>query len=300
MIEYKIIHDLAAAESWWNALSPNANIYDLWDFRYCFYCSDPQPLYFLLASDDGRPVALLPLQYNEALKCLEFFAENFMENNRAFITPGYEHLGPGLYNYAFGLAIKIFDLDGTDDFTRGLPLEDYIYYLNLDGISNFDDYLRRAFLDGHKRANFKRLFSVLDRDHKIKTVYNDFSDLPLIMDLNVKKFGEESYLRTAIERQPFYDLLKLPLDWHSITIEVDGVKLAGSLSVLYQGTYFYLIVGSDISDVADTFKYLTKANLELAIRLKAKVFNCSLGDCHWKEHWHLSKEPQYKFIRTSL
>ena len=297
MIDIKIVNDLETAKSLWNELSPHKNIYDLWDFRYCFYKHDPQALHFYAAYDAGRPVALLPLQYNQELAGLEFFAENFMENNRPFFTAGYEYLLPQLFNYDFGRSVKIYDLDGIDEFTKALPLEDYIYFLDIGGFNSFGDYLLKAFPNGHKRANFKRLFTLLERDHEVKTIFNDFNDLELIMDLNVKRFKEESYLRTAQERQPFYDLLKLPLDWRTITIVVDGVKLAGSLAVIYRGVYYYLIVGSDISDIPDVFKYLTKTNLELALAVKTKVFNCSLGDCNWKSHWHLDKQPQYKFIK---
>lgn len=297
MIEIKEINDLETAKILWNKLSPAETIYDLWDFRFCFYENDPQPLRFLAAYDEGEAVALFPLQYNQELKCLEFFAENFMENNRPFFVPGYEYLNERFYAYDFGTIVKIYDLDGIDEFTKSLPLEDYIYYLDINDLSSFDDYLNKAFPNGHKRANFKRLFTNLERDHKLQVEYDNFNDLEVIMDLNVRKFGEESYLRTPQERQPFCDLLKLPLDWRAITLIVDGRKIAGSLSVIYQGTYYYLIVGSDISETPDAFKYLTKANLELALKEKAKIFNCSLGDCNWKSHWHLEKLPQYKFIK---
>jgi hypothetical protein len=297
MIEIKVIQDLATAQLLWNKLSPQTSLYDLWEFRLCFYRSEPWPLYFYTAYDGQEPVALLPLQFNEDLQCLEFFAENFMEFNRPFFAAGYEYLLPQLFQQDFGRDVKIYDLEGSDAFTSSLPLEDYIYLLELPGLTSFDDYLRQAFSDGHKRANFKRLFSLLERDHQVEVIHNDFKDLDLIMDLNVQRFGAESYLHTERDRQPFRELIKLSLDWQAITIKVDGVKLAGSLSVIYQGVYSYLIVGSDISKINNVFKYLTKTNLELALASSAKVFNCSLGDCNWKSHWHLARHPQYKFIK---
>jgi len=299
MIEIKLVNDLETAKLLWNKLSPSENIYDLWDFRYCFYRHDIQALYFYAAYDDGRPVALLPLQYNRELECLEFFAENFMENNRPFFAPGYEYLSPQLFNYDFGRTIKIYDLDGLDDFTRGLPLEDYVYSINLAGLNSFDDYLLKAFSDRKKRIKFRRIATLMEESHEVKVIYDDFDDLQLIMNLSVKGFGSESYLNTDKERQPFYDLIKLPLDWKAVTIMVDGIKSAGSLSVIHNGIYFYMIAGADIKSVPDVFKYLTKINLELALAAKTKIFNCSLGDCNWKSHWHMDKQPQYKFIKIA-
>lgn len=299
MIAVKVINDLDTAKILWNQLSPNENIYDLWDFRYCFYQHDPQALYFYTAYDGDRPVALLPLQYSPEFECLEFFAENFMENNRPFFAAGYEYLLPRLFNQDFGQPVKLYDLEGIDEFTRALPLEDYVYFMSIAGLNNFDDYLRQAFSDRKKRAKFKRVATLLEEEHEVKTVFNDFNDLKLILDLNVKHFGDESYLRVEKERQPFHDLLRLPLDWRAVTIIVDGVKSAASLSVIYRGVYFYMIAGADMKAVPDVFKYLTKANLELALAEKAAIFNCSLGDCNWKSHWHLDKHPQYKFIKLA-
>jgi hypothetical protein len=299
MISIKEINDLPEAEALWRALSPNKIIFDEWDFRYCFYKHDPLPLHFLAAYDETELVGLLPLQYSQQFKCLEFFAENFIENNHPFFKPGYEYLSEELLNYNFEYPVKIYDLDGDDDYLSALPVEDYVYYLNLDGLNSFDEYLQKYFSDRRKRAKFRRVSSLLEEAHTIKVNYNDFNDLALIIELNVKNFGDESYLKSAKEYQPFYDLLKLPFAWQVVTITADGVKVAGSLSVLYKGIYYYLIAGADREAVSDIFKYLTRVNLELALKAGANIFNSSLGDCNWKNHWHMDKYPQYKFIKLS-
>lgn len=295
----KVISDPAAARDIWEKLSPQETIYDSWDFRACFYRHDPQPLHFYVYYEQDEAVALLPLQYNRELNCLEFLAENFMENNRPFFKAGYEYLLPRLFNQDFEQAVKIYDLDGIDDFTRSLPLEDYVYFISLSGLTGFEDYLTRDFSDRKKRIKFRRLAARLEEEHAVKIIINDLADLDLIMDLNAASFGTESYLKKERERQPFHDLLKLPWDWQLVTISVDGVKVAGSLSVNYRGTYFYMIAGADTGAVPDVFKYLTKVNLELAIKIGAKIFNSSLGDCNWKSHWHMDKLPQYKFIKLN-
>jgi hypothetical protein len=296
MIEIRVINDFEAAKALWEKLSPRESIYDLWDFRYAFYQHEVCPLHFYTAYEGDEPVALLPLQYNADWGGYEFFAENFTESNRPFVKPGYEHLIPELFQAA-PPNTKIYDILGVDDFTRALPLEDYVYLLDASNLHSFADYLAAYFPNAHKRSNFKRLFTLLERDHQVKVIRDDFSDLELLFDLNVKHFGEESYLRNDLERQPFRDLLKLPLDWRMVTIEVDGRKLASSLAVIYNNIYFYLIIGSDISEVKDVFKYLTKANLELALENKVKVFNCALGGCNWKDYWHLDKQPQHEFVK---
>ncbi|QQG52906.1 MAG: GNAT family N-acetyltransferase [Candidatus Falkowbacteria bacterium] len=298
MIEIKLIQDLEKAEELWNKLSPNETLYDRWDVRYCFYKNAPAPLYFYVAYDGEEPVALLPLQYSVKGNYLEFLAESFIEGNHPFFKRGYEYLLPDLFKIDFPQAAQIFDLDSDDEFIRALPLEDYVYYTDISKFKNFDDYLLQAFPNGRKRYNFKRLFTILEKEHRLRVIADDFSGLEALMDLNVKNFGSESYLNTKSERQAFFDLLKLPLDWKMLALEVDGQKLAYSLSVIYNQIYYYLIVGSDISEVKDAFKYLTKVNMELAINSGTKIFDCSLGDCNWKQYWHLDKKPQYKFEKN--
>lgn len=297
MIKKLFINNIIEAEKLWNLLSPKETIYNLWDFRYPFYKVYSYPLYFYTVYDDAEPVALLPLQLNKDWKGLEFIAEELAYDNKPFVKPGYEYLIPELFN-DLEIRTKIFDIAGIDDFTRNLPLEENsVYFYNITDFNSFDDFLLSAFPNGRKRYNFKRLFSNLERDHEVKVIYNNFSDLELLMDFNVKYFGEESYLRTTKERQPFFDLIKLPFNWNMITIEVDGKKLACSLSLIYKDTYYYLIVGSDITEIPDAFKYLTKVNLEEALKNKVKIFNCALGRGGWKEYWHLKKYPQHEFVK---
>lgn len=296
MIEIRCLRDIKEAEEVWRALSPQELIFDLWKFRFCFYQFSPKPLYFYTAYDNGEPVALLPLQYgaSEDWTGLEFFSEEFSLCLRPFVKPGYEYLIPKLFQ-SLPVSAKFLDLLGVDEFTKSLPIDDYLYYLEIGKFKNFDDYLLSAFPNGRKRYNFKRLFTLLEKEHQVKVVYNDFNDLELLMDLNFKHFGEESYFHSDYERQSFKSLLTLPLDWRMITIVVDGVKLACSLAVIYKKTYYYLIVGSDISEVRDVFKYLTKVNLELALKEGLEIFDLALGNCGWKEFWHPSKTPQYEF-----
>ncbi|MFA6513983.1 MAG: GNAT family N-acetyltransferase [Patescibacteria group bacterium] len=299
MIEIKLVQDLEIAKEIWNKLTPAESIYDLWDLRYCFYKNNPQPLYFYVAYDDTEAVALLPLQYNEKKNYLEFLAEFFIEDNRLFFKKGYEYLLPELLKIDFPHPVKIYDLMGEEEIISSLPLEDYVYLADISDCENFSDYLKKAFPNKHRRHNFGAIFKNLEKNYSIQIVKEDFQDMEKLFDLNVKSFGKESYLGTGRERKDFLDLIKLPLEWKLVTVIVDGVKSAVSLSVIYKETYFYMISGADNSLVKDVFKYLTKINLELAIENGAKIFNTSLGDCNWKQYWHFDKSPRYKLEKNT-
>ncbi|HPY08345.1 MAG: hypothetical protein ACOX0H_01235 [Patescibacteria group bacterium] len=298
MLELRLIQDLEIAQSIWEKLSPQESLYDLWAVRLCFYQNNPQPLFFYTYYENDEPVAVLPLEYNKRKNFLQFLAEDFIEGNKPFFKSGYEYLLPELFGLNFPYPVKIYDLEPTSDFISQLPLEDYTYYYDLTDINSFDDFLLKAFPNGRKRYNFKRLFPLLEKEHQVQVIYDDFTNLPKLMELNICHFKKESYLKTKKEQQAFFDLIKLPLDFKMVSIATDGRLLAHSLSVIYKNIYYYLIVGSDVSEVKEVFKYLTKVNMELAIKAKAKIFDCSLGDCNWKKFWHLATKTQHKFEKN--
>ena len=159
MIEIKIISDLEEAKKLWNLLSPEETIYDLWAFRYCFYKYENYSLSFITAYDNNEPVALLPLQYNEKDKCLECFAEEFMEESRPFFKYGYEYLISELYNKIERTA-KLYDItenSETDEFTKAMPLEDYKYFLPLENYKGFSDFLNDRMNAKRKRSLVKEI-----------------------------------------------------------------------------------------------------------------------------------------------
>lgn len=296
MIEIKIISELEEAKKLWNLISPQKTIYDLWDFRFAYYQADRAPLNFQAAFDGDKLVALLPLQFSREYDCFEFFAEEFVEDNRLFFLPGYKKLVPRLYDNVQG-AIKVYDLSGEDDFTVRLPLEDYVYYQDLKGINNLEDYLKT--LPAKKRRNFSRDFRVLEAQGKIDIIYNRFADFDKLFALNHSRFGDESYLKEERIKKVHRDLLKLPYDWQMISLEVNGELAAVSLAVLYNQVYYYLNSGADFLKFRESGNYLNRLNLEKAINLQAKIFNVGLGDCGWKKRWNFTTVPQYKFVREA-
>ncbi len=290
------VTDLKEAESLWRALTPNATIFDEWDFRYSFYKHKPYPISFLAAEEEGgsgrrEAVGLLPLEYNESWGGWEFFAEEHCEESRPFIKAGREDIIPKLYEAASGL-VKCDDISGDDEFTRSLPIEDYIYVLPLAGLNSWEDYLK-ARLSPKKQRNFRSDFRKVEAASP-KIFYGRQADIDFLFKLNAAQFND-SYLQFKEDRDGWRDLLSLPFSWQIVGIEVSGSVQAASLSVLYKDNYLYLINGANKTAVPGLGKYLNKINLERAMELGAKHWDAGLGDCQWKEAWHLDKIPQYYF-----
>ncbi|MDD4332684.1 MAG: GNAT family N-acetyltransferase [Patescibacteria group bacterium] len=292
MINFKVISDITEAKNIWLQLSYGKSIYDDWDFRYCFYKYFKFPLYFIVGYDADLEIGLLPLQYNPKDKYLEYFAEEFMEDNRLYIREGYEKYIPDFFDF-IKEPVNIFDMAGENDFIKSLPLEDYKYVLTLDKISKFDDFLDSSFSAKRRRA-FRKIFSYYE-EKKPEILINNFPDIDLMIDLNIGRLKEESYFNNPFEREIFHDILQLNFDYSLVTLIVDNKKVAVSFSILYKGVYNYLALGADIETAPNIGKFLHKINIERAISLKAKTFDAGLGDCSWKKIWHLEKLSQHNF-----
>lgn len=305
MINIREVNDLKEAEILWRQLSPNKTIFDEWDFRYCFYKYVPHPICFLAAydkKDSAGPenlVGLLPLQKHPRYG-YEFFSEFACEENRPFIKIGYENIIPELYAATSG-PVKAYDISGDDEFTKALPLEDYIYVLPLTGINNFDDFLAA-------RLNAKRRRSLLKEIHEAETYHVEteiitgplelkISALEKLFGFNTNNFKEESYLLVD-DQAPWRDLMALNFDWRLTVCKIAGVDQAVSLSVLHNNAWHYLVTGVNFKDFPGLGKYLVKVNIEAAIAAKADVFDAGLGDCGWKNLWHFDKISQYNFEKN--
>lgn len=292
MFKVKKINNLEEAKKIWNVLSPNLSIYDNWDFRYAFYKHSPAPLHFFAGYEREELIGLLPLQYNEDEGgYLGFFAEEFMEDNRLFLKEGYDKYIPDFYAQVKE-DVMVDDIAGEDEFTRGLPLEDYKYVLALGGLKGFSDHLVNSFTS-KRRRQFLKVKSEMEKN-RIEITQNDFSDIDLLFDLNIERHGDESYLSESHNREIFNELVKI-FDVRLLTFKVNGVKAGASYSILYKGVYNYLSVGADLKNYSSLGSYIGMENFNYAISLGAKIFDAGLGDCGWKKLWHLDKIPQYSY-----
>jgi hypothetical protein len=291
-LEIKEITDLEEAEKIWNEITPGRSIYDNWDFRYCFYKYSPNPLHFFAGYSGNELVGLLPLEYiEEEGGYLGFFAEDFMEDNRLFIKPGYEK-----YTYDFYRHIKtdvmIDDLAGEDIFTAGLPLEDYKYVLPLSGLKSFRDHLEKSF-SSKRRRQFLKARNIVE-NKSVNIIRGEPSDIDLLFDLNIRRHGEESYLKLPHKREIFKELAGL-FDVRVSSYAIGGKKEGAAYAIFYKGVYNYLSVGANLTDHENLGAFIGMDNIDFAISLGAEIFDAGLGDCGWKSLWHFNKISQYSY-----
>lgn len=293
-LEIKRIENINEAKLIWNKLSPDKTLCDNWDFRYCFYKYFNYPLYFYAGFDKGEIVGLLPLQFNEQDKQLEFFGGNFMRDNHVFIKPGYEECIPQFYN-AISQPAKMQSIVGGDEFTKSFEIYKYKYIANLSGLKNADDYFLKGFTSRSRKKLRNKL--KLIEPYKPEVILNNFEDIDFLIDLNRKNFGERSSFNKPHRHEIFHDLFKLDLDFYFMSYVINGKKEAASFSLKYKDTFVYINSGTNKDGIPGLGSYVIFKQIEKAIETGASSLDAGLGDSGWKEIWHLEKVPQRIFIK---
>lgn len=293
-LQFEYISDIRKAEKAWREFSYQENIYDNWDFRYCFYKYFRFPLSFRIASVDEKSIGLIPLQLNTEKKHLEFFGGSFMEDNRFFVRRGYESFIPKFYA-SIDEPARLEDVIGADPFEKALDIFEYKYVADLDGIKTLDEYLEKTFKT-RMIKKLKKRFDAVD-SLGVEVIENRFEDIEAMMDLNVKMFGSESSFLKPHRREIFRDILKLDLEFHMLSFIVKGRLEAVSLAFRYKDTFVGINAGVNKEEYPDLSTYTILTKLKKAIAIGCKKYDAGLEDLGWKENWHFEKIPERIYIK---
>ena len=127
-------------------------------------------------------------------------------------------------------------------------------------------------------------------------VENNYKDLDLMFELNIKTFEEKSSFNKPYRTEAFHDLLKLNFDIYMLSYIINNKKEAVSFSIKYNDVYVYINAGTNKEAISNLGTYNIYKNIDKAIKTGSKIFDAGLEDLGWKERWHLEKNPQYDFI----
>lgn len=293
MFKLRVIDDIATAREIWTEMSEKKNIYEDWDFRYIFYKYFNYPLHFYAGEVDGKIIGLLPLQRNTDKGYLEFFGGNFSEDNHVFIKPGFERYISQFYG-AINEKARLEDIVIDNQF---LPMEfiENKYVIDLRGINTIDEYLKKTF-SSKTRAKFRRKSQEIEAlNPAIRE--NAYGDMDMMIDLNIKSFGNNSSFNKPFRREIFHDLLRGEFDAVMLTAEIAGKKESVSFGIKYKNTFVSINSGTNKQEFPNLGTYMILRRIEKAINLGCDTFDAGLESLGWKEKWHLQRIPEYKYYR---
>jgi hypothetical protein len=295
-IHFEKISDLFEAKKIWELLSPKLVIYDDWDFRFTLYKYFQHPLHFYVGFVEDEAIGLLPLQWNEEQKHLEFFGEynEWMDQNKVFIKSGFEEYIPQFYDQV-SEPLKATSIVGEDAFTSALEFDNDTFFLPVQGMQTHEDYFQK-YLSGQRRKMFRRIIKHTE-ELGVEIRRNQLEDIETMFDLNLEHFGDDSSFVWPYRKEIFRDFANLGLPLHLLSFVIHGKVEAVSFCLGYKNTFVSLNSGVNRRDYEELNSYITFKELDEACAVGADIYDIRGGDYNWKSSWHFEKIPQYKLLR---
>lgn len=291
-INFQVVSDFEQAKQLWEKFSNNELLFDTWEFRNCFYKYDNFPIYFIVGYDQGEPIGILGLQRNTEQNYLEFFGGSWMEDNKVLVKSGYEGAIPNFYAQIQETAHMI-AINQADQFTQGLPLDDYKFQLDLTNYKTYTDFIEDKF-NKKSQDTFRRKIRKIE-ENKIEIIENNDADIETLIEFNLKTFGDDSSFINEKRKSAYRDFLNLSFEKHLISIKVNDVLQSVSLNLKHNGIMYYLNAGSNNEEIPNLGSYTLLTDIQKSIDLGCKTFDALMISYNWKERWHFNMIPYHKF-----
>lgn len=298
-LKVKIHTHLDQCQSLWEEFSSNSSLFNLWEFRLAWYQGYRYQPFFYTLYLGKKPVALLPLWFNENEKRYEWFGGTWPEDNYFFVSE--EKYIPLLLTIApFPLHLNAISPEGfnSDNFVNQLQADEPKFILNLKGIKNINQYL--MMLNKKARHNLRYFYQRFQNfSPRLQIFDGDKSNLlPQLKELSIIDYerNDISEYRNPQRVGTFEMIYKNQGKYKIKTFLVYIQNYLVSLDILaiYRNNLYILTGASDLERFPGANTFITYLEIEYAIKNKFHLIDCMQGDYHWK-HKYFFKKPMFKF-----
>ncbi|WP_156762839.1 GNAT family N-acetyltransferase [Woeseia oceani] len=288
--------DLQECRRLWSIFSPQQDAWDDWDLMYAFHDQDKHRLNFLVhQSDDETPNGLIPLVYDTGLNRYMLMGGSYPDGRILWLR--YEDF-PEFFGQ-FPERTVLFDLKQSwvsgllqlhPEFDSYFAEPDLRYYLAPPDFGfDFDKHLDT--LPADKKPKFLYdLRNIRKREPTLQ--WSEKDEAELFIDLVNRNFGAESDYANpedALEVRRVVHELESSGRLRTMTIEIDGVRQAVSLSLLHNNKMVALYASSN-NDYNNLGKLLNVETINEACRLRVDEISFMVG-MQWKANWKMTSEP---------
>ena len=297
MDRFRLVTDLAECRDLWGRMIPPESVFDLWDVRACFQRRFRRPPCFIVTDDGHSPSGLMPLSWIGESGCYGCFpgetwrGKTWIEQNRIVAADAETLSGlldrcPGSYHLRY-----LRPLDVTASPQYGI---DETGYLFRPPDYNYDirEYFQRFSRKSYKRRA-KELCALERRG--VETRHEDLADFDRLVEMNVGRFGENSYFHDVRFRESFRGLLHLLHErgWLRLTAVLIGGELAAiDIGCVYRDTYT-LLGGGTAAEHPGVAKLINIHHMRRACAERLDEVDFLCGDFSWKTLFHLTPRPLY-------
>ena len=292
-MEFKICKDIGECSAIWSLLSPNKRLFDVWDFRLCFYDTKDDELEFIAGFDGKNPVGVVPLQFTGSKSQYNYLGGWFPERNSFFLKDK-SNLPKFLEKCPENTFIE--GIDPSEGRYYPFSEDEFTFYLDLSKYSgNFEEYF--SSLDRKKQKNFNR---EVKRIPEYRLFYNRIADFDRLVELNIRQYDEDSKFHNKTIRNGIRKIAELAHEkgiLSMISLEISGITEAVDIGIIYNGWYHAIIGGTNNQRIPGLGKLMTMLDIKNAIAKGAKFVDFAATSGYWKDMWNFEKEMLLKFVK---
>ncbi len=290
-MRFETVKDIKTCEQLWNSFSPDKKLFDLWEYRFCFFNKNYMP-YFIVGYENKEMIGILPLWHEKKDETYSFFGGEFPEENSFFVK----------------------DKSKIKDFLEFTPEDSFIFYIleSEKQYFDFEECSKTYFLDMRKYNNeLGAYISSFDKKHRKNLKYdlkqleklnyeinfNKLEDFNRMVELNIKKFGEESNYND----KNFVDSIKKMIEiaysqkkLNMISIKINEKTEAVEFAIIHDNIYNVLGGGRNI-EIDNIGKLMVVEHIKSALKNNTPILNFCTSSERWKKNWHFDYEMLYKF-----
>ena len=292
-MEFKICKDIDECGKLWNLFSPSKRLFDIWDFRFCFYDNEDNKPYFIVGYEGKNPIGIVPLQFSKDKSQYNYFGGWFPERNSFFLKDKAK-LAEFLTQCPESTFIE--GIEPAEGKYYNFLEDECTYYLDLSKYSNnFEKYF--SSFDKKKQKNINRELKNLP---KYSIFHNRMEDFERLVELNIKQYEEDSKFNNEAIKNGIYKMACLAdkkgiLDMTSL--EINSKIEAVDIGIVHGQWYHAIIGGANNNKIPGVGKLMTIIDIKNAIEKKAGFVDFAATSGHWNGMWNLDREMLLKFVK---
>ena len=297
MKNIRIVSDLEECRAIWQEVMPGDYLTDLWEVRDCFNRHFVNRPHFIVAEDGNGIQGLLPLSWIDEYGCYGFFpgetwqGKTWLEQNR-IICNGTYGIGDLLAGCPRPYHLRY--LTSLPGMPAGEETVDEIGYLFIPPDHNYDMSNYLGEFSRKSRKNILRELAAID-SQGVTYRHDDLRDFDIMVELNMERFGSQSYFFDPRFRESFRALARMFQEkgWlRFTTVLIKDEPAAVDMGCVYRGVYT-LLAGGTNSRHLGVAKLINFHHMQRACEERLDRVDFLCGDFNWKKLFHLTPRPLY-------